>query len=111
MGISEIISITLNFILMGGIATLLTVKSAKAKAAAEAKGVELDNEEKVNRMVQEYFVNPLKKEMTSLRREITRLRNAVERIPECPHSAECPVKESLKESDNNENQEEDDNQQ
>lgn len=111
MGTIEIISLIVNFVTLGGFVTLLTIKSAKAKAEAEAESVELDNEEKVNKMVREYFVEPLKKEMTALRREITRFRNAVERIPECPHSAECPVKESLKDSENNHKNDIDDNEQ
>ena len=46
-------------------------------------------------MVNEYFVEPLKKEITSLRKQMSRLTRAIEKIPSCPHSADCPVKDSF----------------
>ena len=49
-------------------------------------------------MVNEYFVEPLKKEITSLRRQVSRLTRAIEKIQSCPHSADCPVKDELDET-------------
>ena len=96
MGMFEIISTILNVLLGGGlIVTLTTLRSQRAKANAEAKGIALDNEEKVSKMVNEYFVEPLKKDIASLRRQVSRLTRAIDRIPSCPHSADCPVKDSL----------------
>ena len=95
-----LVSVILNLLLTGSnIVTLVTLRSQRAKAHEEAKSLALDNDKKVSDMVNEYFVEPLKKEITALRREMLRLRKAIERIPECPHAAECPVKESLKESE------------
>ena len=95
----EIILSILNLLTGGGlIVSLVTLRIQKAKAKEEAKGLALDNEEKVSKMVNEYFVEPLKKEITSLRRTVSRLTRAVERIPSCPHSADCPVKDALDET-------------
>ena len=93
-----LVSVILNLLLTGSnIVTLVTLRSQRAKAAEEARSLAIDNDKKVSEMVNEYFVEPLKKEITALRREMLRLRKAIEKIPECPHAAECPVKESLKE--------------
>lgn len=108
----EILSLVLNLVLSGGlVVTLLTLRSAKKLADEQAKGAELDNDTKASSTLMEYVVKPLKVEMTSLRREITRFRNAIERIPECQYSSECPVKESLKNSENYEEIANDDYQQ
>jgi chaperonin GroEL (HSP60 family) len=91
----------LNLLLSGGlVVTLVTLRSQKAKAEEEAKGLALDNDKKVSEMVNEYFVEPLKKDITSLRRQVSRLTRAIEKIPSCPHSADCPVKEELNETKN-----------
>lgn len=96
IGIFGIISSVLNLLLGGGLlVTIVTLRSQKAKAEEEAKGLALDNDKKVSEMVNEYFVEPLKKDITSLRRQVSRLTRAIEKIPSCPHSADCPVKEEL----------------
>lgn len=99
MGIYGIISLVLNLLLSGTvIVQVVTIRSLKKKAEEEAKGIALDNEKKLSEMINEYFVEPLKKEITSLRRTVSRLTRAVERIPSCPHSADCPVKDALDET-------------
>lgn len=99
----EILSLVLNLLLGGGLlVTLLTLRSTRKMADEQAKGAELDNDSKASSTLMEYVVKPLKVEMTSLRREITRFRNAIERIPECQYSTECPVKDSLKNSEDHE---------
>lgn len=108
----DVISLVLNLVLGGGLlVTLLTLRSQRKLADEQAKGAELDNDSKASETLMEYVVRPLKSEMTSLRREITRFRNAIERIPECQYSDECPVKESLKQSENPEKNESDVNEQ
>ena len=101
MGIYEIISTVMNLLLGGGlVVTLATLRSQKAKAEEEAKGLALDNDRKVSEMVNEYLVEPLKKDIASLRRQVSRLTRAIEKIPSCPHSADCPVKDVLNETEN-----------
>lgn len=96
IGIYGIISSALNLLLGGGlVATLVTIRSLKKKAEEEAKSVALDNEKKLMALFNEYIVEPLKKEITSLRRTVSRLTQAIDKIPSCPHSADCPVKDSL----------------
>ena len=101
MEIFAIVSGILNLLLTSGIiVTLATLRSLRAKAQEEAKSLALDNDKKVSDMVNEYFVEPLKKEITSLRRTVSRLTRAIDRIPSCPHSADCPVKDALNETEN-----------
>ena len=101
MEIFAIISGILNLVLTSGlIVTLVTLKSIQKKAKEEAESVALDNEKKLSEMIKEYFVEPLKKEITSLRRTVSRLTRAIDRIPSCPHSADCPVKDALNETEN-----------
>ncbi|MDY6347037.1 MAG: hypothetical protein SPL42_01205 [Bacteroidales bacterium] len=103
IGIFGIISSVLNLLLGGGLlVTVVTLRSQKAKAEEEAKSLALDNDKKVSEMVNEYFVEPLKKELTSLRRTVSRLTRAIDKIPSCPHSADCPVKDELDEDKNEE---------
>lgn len=96
-----IISGILNLALTSGIVvTLATLRSQQAKAREEAKSLALDNDKKVSEMVNEYFVEPLKKDIASLRKQVSRLTRAIEKIPSCPHSADCPVKDELDETEN-----------
>lgn len=101
IGIYGLVSTLLNLLLGGGLfVTLVTLKSIQKKAKEEAESVALDNEKKLSEMIKEYFVEPLKKEITSLRRTVSRLTRAIDRIPSCPHSADCPVKDALNETEN-----------
>ena len=101
IGIYGLVSTLLNLLLGGGLfVTLVTLKSIQKKAKEEAESVALDNEKKLSEMIKEYFVEPLKKEITSLRRTVLRLTRAIDRIPSCPHSADCPVKDALNETEN-----------
>lgn len=102
-GVYGIISTVLNVLLSGGlIVTLVTIRSLKTKAEEEAKSLAIDNDRKVSELVNEYFVEPLKKDITSLRRQMSRLTRAIEKIPSCPHSADCPVKDELDKTKNDE---------
>ena len=44
---------------------------------------------------EETIGNPLRKQVGDLQNEIAQLRNAIQRIGDCPHSAACPVRDSL----------------
>lgn len=42
-----------------------------------------------------YIAEPLQREVGELRNEVAALRNAIQRIGDCPHRAECPVLDEL----------------
>lgn len=110
---TEIWMLILNFVLSGGlvaaiiaIATLRShVKEAEAKAEqalaeaqkmhAEAKSTELDNDKTLVDTFNEYIVAPLKTEVNGLRKDVRRLNRAIEKINDCPHAANCPVRREL----------------
>ena len=105
----EIISTILNLLLGGTcIVTLATLKATRTKAGAEAKGAEheakgkeIENEEKASKLLMDYIVEPLKKEINALRKEVRKLQKCIERISDCPHADNCPVRGELqKHSDN-----------
>ena len=110
---NEMISLILNFVFGGGfvaaiiaIATLTSrVKEAQAKAdqalaeakkmQAEAKSKELENDKTLVDTFNEYIVAPLKKEVNGLRKDVRKFTCAVEKINDCPHAANCPVRREL----------------
>ena len=69
------------------------------KAEAEAKSVEIDNEEKVLRMQLEYIVKPLEAKVDRLTKEVRKLHLAINKISECSYKAECPVRRELQKKD------------
>lgn len=107
-----------NYILGGGllaaivgIATLGSkIKEAKAKAEqalaeakkmhAEAKSTELDNDKTLVDTFSEYIVTPLKTEVIGLRKDVRKFTRAVEKINDCPHAADCPVRRELQNDQN-----------
>ena len=101
-----IISLALNFIFGAGlIVTIKQIKTLKyevMKADAEAKGAkaetkrkELDNEEKILKLNQEYVVEPLKKEITRFSRIVSRFEKAFEKVQDCEYREGCPVRKEL----------------
>ncbi|MDR3133222.1 MAG: hypothetical protein LBU42_04275 [Prevotellaceae bacterium] len=70
------------------------------KAEAEAKRVEIDNEEKVLQMQLEYIVKPLETKVDKLIKEIKKLRFAINKVAECPYEADCPVRKELQKREN-----------
>jgi hypothetical protein len=70
-------------------------KANEKKAEAEAKSVEIDNEEKMLRMQLEFIVNPLEKKVDKLTKEIQKLRLAINKVADCPYGADCPVRKEL----------------
>ena len=86
----------------GALVSLLTLGSQRKKAKSEAKHaeedaevVELSNADKIVKMQTEYIVEPLKKEISKLRTDVRRLNKAIDRIGDCPHSNDCPVRHQL----------------
>jgi hypothetical protein len=77
-------------------------KANEKKAEAEAKSVEIDNEEKVLKMQLEYIVKPLEAKVDKLMKEVRKLRLAINEIAKCPYEADCPVRKELQKKDNNE---------
>ena len=69
-------------------AEVKSLRADVAKKQADNQGVELDNVRQGNEILLERIVKPLKTEIKNLRR-------AVEKIPACPHSADCPVSHEL----------------
>lgn len=89
----EVTSLLLNLLLGGSLlVTLVTLKSVKKKANAEAEGEEIENEKKAAEVMKEYIVEPLQGEIKKLRRSITRFEKAVERVSDCEHKDNCPVR-------------------
>ena len=74
-------------------------KANEKKAEAEAKSVEIDNEEKVLRMQLEYIVKPLEAKVDKLTKEVRKLRLAINKVEECPYEADCTVRKELQKKD------------
>lgn len=71
------------------------LKAEVEKMKADVRARELDNDRKAVETMMELIVNPLRREMESLRRKMDRLTHAIEKIPSCPHSDNCPVSREL----------------
>lgn len=74
------------------------IDALRADVASKLSAVEnseLDNVRKANQMLVETVVEPLQKEIKSLRRNVDKFRKAIEKIPGCPHANECPVSRQL----------------
>lgn len=96
---TEVLRIVAEAAVSGGlVVTLVTLKAARKKAENEAEGLAADNEQKSMDLAKNYvdefranIVEPLQKEVKGLRRDVKNLKNAINKINDCPHSAECPV--------------------
>ena len=93
----EVLSIVLST-LAAPIGAVVGSLLARAKYRAEVKNSELDNVRKANDMLMEGVVEPLSKQIKKIDRGLQRLRKAVEKIPLCPHAADCPVSRELQNS-------------
>ena len=100
------ISLLLNIVFGAGLfATIKQIKTLKSEvikadaeatgAKAEAKSKEIDNEEKILKLNQEYVVEPLRKEIARFSRIISRFEKAFEKVKECEYKEECPVRKEL----------------
>ena len=84
--------------LLGGCGWLVDRK----KHRQEVESLKADNRMKDMELGKAYvdefrsnIARPLQEEVKDLRMEIAQLRNAIQRIGDCPHSADCPVRDSL----------------
>lgn len=92
----QMIHLTVDAILGGTlIVTLVTLRAKRKRANEEAKAVELDNSKKLLDSFNEYIVEPIKREVNALRKDVRRFTRAIEKINDCPHSANCPVRHEL----------------
>lgn len=91
--------------LSGGIlAAVATLKWTARKVQFEAKNTEVDYAKNLMETQVNFIVNPLKSEISALRKSVNRLEKAIERIPECQYSENCPVKVEINKNQNeNEN--------
>lgn len=64
-------------------------------------GVDISNIKSAIQILTENVVEPLEKELKSVRRELARFRKAIEKVKSCPYEDECPVKEQLHKSEEN----------
>lgn len=71
------------------------LKAEVEQMKADVRSRELDNDRKAIETMMDLVVNPLRREMESLRRKMDRLTHAIEKIPSCPHSDNCPVSREL----------------
>lgn len=97
------------------IVTLVTLRSTRRKAKAEADGVEKDNRGKDMNLGEQYvnafmknIVEPLKEELAAVKREVSdlkeevkELKDAVQKANTCPHADECPVLHRLQKHQGN----------
>ena len=98
---TEIIRIILEALMSGAlVVTLVTLRSTKKKAAEQAKSIEIDNDKNIMQNFLEYIVEPLKKEVNGLRKDVRKFTRAVEKINDCPHAADCPVRRELQNDQN-----------
>jgi archaellum component FlaC len=80
MGIFEIISLILNLLLGSGmIVTLLTLKSTKEKAAADAKGAEINNVDAVAKMWRE-LAEKMSEQYTEVSEQVDKLTKEVNKL-------------------------------
>ena len=93
---TQIISLILNAVFGGGfLITLVTLRASRKKANAEADAQQLGNASQLIQEYQKSIVEPLKKEINALRKTVGQLTRAINRITDCPHSVDCPVRSEL----------------
>ena len=113
----EIVGLVFGTVLGGQwLINILTIKSQRKKAAAEAETPEIDNAEKLVAMWQKFSetkatadgkqIKELRDKMTefetvvgSLRKEISKLTKAINEAKKCPGSANCPALLELNKND------------
>ena len=80
MGLFEIISLVLNLLLSGGlVVTLVTLKSAQKKAAAEAKKSEIENVDSVAKMWRE-LAEKMQQQYAGVNEQVDKLAKEVNRL-------------------------------
>lgn len=84
--------------LLGGCGWIIDRK----KHRQEIESLKADNRQKDMNLSKDYvtewrtyIAEPLQREVGELRAEVAQLRHAIQRIADCPHSGNCPVREQL----------------
>ena len=96
METSQIVSLILNAVLsVGFITAVATLRSTRRKVREEARRDAIENDKSLMDSFNQYIVEPLKKEVNALRKDVRRFARAVEKINDCPHAADCPVRNEL----------------
>lgn len=104
METTQIISLILNAVLsVGFITAIATLRSTRRKAREEARRASLENDKSLMDSFNQYIVEPLKKEVNALRKDVRRFTRAVEKINECPHAVDCPVRNELQNTKDDDN--------
>ena len=77
----------------------------RKKHRQEVEALRADNRQKDMNLSRDYvtewrtyIAEPLQREVGELRNEVASLRDAIQRISDCPHRAECPVLDELAKS-------------
>ena len=73
----------------------------------EVEGLKADNRQKDLDLSKDYveafrkeIADPLRREVRELKREVKKLNNAIGKIQDCPHAADCPVYDELQKQQN-----------
>lgn len=74
------------------------LKEEVEQMRSDVRSRELDNDKKAMNMLMELVVNPLREDMIGLQNTVKRLTNAINKIPYCPYSDDCPVSRELQNS-------------
>ena len=86
----------LSLILTSGmVVTLVTLRSTRKKANAEAKSAEIDNAQRLVENFDNFIVKPLKTQVDELKNSVQNLQLAIRQISACPHRDSCPVTDML----------------
>lgn len=79
----------------------------KKKHRQEVESLKADNRQKDLNLSKDYvesfrkeIADPLRREVGGLRREVKYLRDAIQKINDCPHAADCPVYDELQKQQN-----------
>jgi hypothetical protein len=72
-----------------------SIRADIERKLVDTRGTELDNVQKGFEIVMQQIVEPLKAEIKYLRNEVNKFRRAIEKIPGCPYTADCPVSREL----------------
>jgi predicted RNase H-like nuclease (RuvC/YqgF family) len=124
----EIFTLVFSTILGGSwLVNLVTVKSQKKKAEADADSADIDNAKKIVDLWKDYAetkkasdgeqITALSSEVTELKTEVNGLKGTIDKMDktinrlikalnkskECPHADNCPVQNELKKDPHNEN--------
>lgn len=86
--------------LLGGtlIVTLVTLRSTRRKAREDVRAAAIENDKALMNSFNEFIVEPLKREVNALRKDVRRFTRAIEKINDCPHAGNCPVRNELQDT-------------